>query len=332
MKRSLALVWFVSLFSVVTAVPAHATCGAESCPLVSDALHAGGRFAFDVRVQETTQDQLWNGTASTTLADIVAGAESHGEIELYTRTRTVLAEARLRVNDRLSLTATLPWMDREHRHALAHTTTFDPSTVDTWRYRGFADATVLGLYRAVGAHHGVSVLLQGGAKLPTGRTHVDGEVRDNAGFESALEPAARPGSGSLDWIAGVILSHPLPVPGMSPLAVSVQRRWTGKGTDDYRVGDETMAGAATGLAIGDRLTLLAQVNYARHAADVSADASEASHSAIQSLYVTPGARVRLAAGVSAYGMLQWRTWTKSEEATVVAPRHLMVGLRWSAAD
>jgi len=331
-KRSLVVVAFLSMCSLVLASPAHATCGAESCPLVNDALHAGGRIAFDVRVQEATQDRLWNGTASTTVADVVSGAESHGEIELYTHTRTVLAEARLRVTDRLSLTATLPWMDREHRHALAHTSTFDPATVDTWRYRGFADATVLGSYHLLGSHHGLSVMLQAGAKLPTGLAHVDGEVRDNAGFESALEPSARPGTGSLDAIAGVTLSHPLPVPGMRPLAVSLQQRWTGKGTDDYEVGDETMAGAATAFGLGERLTLLAQVNYARHAADVSAEASEASHSAIQSLYVTPGARVRLAAGVSAYGMLQWRAWTKSEEATVVAPRHLMVGLRWSAAD
>ena len=37
-------------------------------------------------------------------------------------------------------------------------------------------------------------------------------------------------------------------------------------------------------------------------------------------------------GLSAYGMLQLRTWTRTEEATVVAPRHLMVGLRWSSTD
>ena len=332
MKRGSLLILSVWLCTSFLATSAHATCGAESCPLVRDGLHGPGRFAVDVRLQEATQDQLWDGTAKTTLDDVMAGAEPDGEVELYTRTRTLIAEARLRLTDRLSVFATLPYMDREHRHAIAHTTTFDPASVDTWTYRGLADATVLGQFHVLGSHHGPSVMLQVGAKLPTGRAHVDGEVRDNAGVESALEPAARPGTGSLDGIAGVYLSHPLPVKGLSPLAVTVQQRWMGKGTDDYRVGDELHAGVATGLALHDRVTLLAQLNYAKHGADVSADATEASHSAIEAFFVTPGVRVELGAGLSAYGMLQLRAWTKSEEATVVAPRHLMLGLTWAALE
>ncbi len=331
MERSFRLALFVGL-SLSCATLAHATCGSESCPLVSEGLHGAGRFGLELRYQEATQDRLWDGTAATTLADVVAGAEPHGEVELYTRTRTWVAEARLRVSDRLFVTATLPYMDREHRHALAHTGTFDPASVDTWRYRGFADATVLGVYHVAGSHEGLSIMVQGGAKLPTGKAHVADEVRDNGGVESALEPAARPGSGSFDAIAGVVLSQPLPIAGMNPLALNVVQRWTGKGTDDYRVGNELMVGVATGYSLGERVVLSGQASWMSHSADVSADASEASHSAIRTLYLTPGVRVALGSGLSAYGMLQLRTWTRTEEATVVAPRHLMVGLRWSSAD
>lgn len=103
--------------SLLVPALAHATCGAEGCPLVRDGFGASAkRFAFDLRFQDVTQDQLWSGTGKTDLAEVIAGAESHGEVELYTRTRSWVAEGRLRINDDLRVTATLPYIDREHRH------------------------------------------------------------------------------------------------------------------------------------------------------------------------------------------------------------------------
>ena len=312
---------------------AHATCGAEGCPLVRDGFGASAkRFAFDLRFQNVTQDQLWSGTAKTDLAEVIAGAESHGEVELYTRTRSWVAEGRLRINDDLRLTATLPYIDREHRHWLRHTPVFNPLFLDSWKFQGFADATVIGQYRVLHREGLPAVTLQGGAKLPTGKTHLDDEARNNFGFESTLEPSARPGSGSLDWIAGALVSQSLPGKGVLPLTASVLARWNTKGTDDYQVGNEVQAGLSSGWAPLARVTLLAQVNYSAHDSDVSAQASEAAHSAMKSMYATPGVLVRVSRLVSVYGLYQARVWGKSDEATFVATNHFLVGTTLSLGN
>src|SRR5205814_653120 len=118
------------LSSLCVAVPlvamlapaAHATCGAEGCPFVRDAFGTTrGRYSFDLRYQGVTQDQLWNGTSSTTVDEILAGAERHGEVELFTRSQTWTAEGHAMLLPSLRLIAVLPYIDREHQHMLAHT-------------------------------------------------------------------------------------------------------------------------------------------------------------------------------------------------------------------
>lgn len=309
---------------------ARATCGAEGCPLVRDGLGAGSsRYAFDLRFQDVTQDQLWNGTEKTTLADVVAGAGTHGEVELFTRTRSWVAEGRVQLLPDLKLTATLPYVDREHRHWLRHTPLYNPLFLDTWKYAGLGDATVLGHFRALHGEHLPQVTLQGGVKLPTGKRHVDGETKNNFGFDSSLEPSARPGSGSTDWLAGLQVSQALPWRGALPVTASVLGRWNTKGTDDYKVGNEMQSGVSGGYAPLTWLTLLAQVNYSAHGSDVSAEASEAAHSAMRSLYLTPGLTVRVSPLVSVYALYQKRAWGKSDEATVIANDHFLVGTTFS---
>lgn len=320
----------VSALSMLAAAPAHATCGAEGCPLVRDGFGANpSRFAFDLRYQDVTQDQLWNGTGKTDLAEIIADAELHGEVELFTHTRSWVAEGRMRVTDDLRVTATLPYIEREHRHWLAHTPVFNPLFLDSWKYEGLADATVLGQYR-VRHREGLPVVtLQGGVKLPTGRTHLPDEARDNLGFESTLEPSARPGTGSTDWIAGALVSQPLPGKGMLPLTASVLARWNTKGTDDYQVGDEVQAGLSSGWSPVERVTLLAQLNYSAHGSDVSAEVSEAAHSGMRSLYATPGVIVSVTPTLSVYGLYQARVWGDSDEPTIVATNHFLAGATFS---
>ena len=319
----------VLALALVAPAPARATCGAEGCPIVREGLGTGAsRFAFDLRYQDVTQDRIWNGTGEAVLAEVIAAAGvpgAHGEVELFTRTRSWVAELRAQLLPDLRLTATLPYMQREHRHLLAHTPVFNPLFVNRWNFEGLADATVLVNYRVLHREGLPRVSVQGGVKLPTGKTHVADEALDSFGFESTLEPSARPGSGSTDWVAGALASQPLPWKRALPLTASVFARWNRKGTDDYQVGDEVQAGLSGGFAPLARLTLLAQVNYSGHASDVSADATEAAHSGMKSLYITPGVTVRLSPLLSVYGLFQTRAWGKSDEATVVATNHFLFG-------
>ena len=308
----------------------HATCGAEGCPFVRDAFGVpGGRFAFDLRYQEVTQDALWNGSHEVTLADVIAGADVHGEVELFTRTKSWVAEGRVRVSPDLTITATLPYMDRVHRHWLKHAATFNPLFVNVWKFQGLGDATVLGQYRVVHRQGWPAITLQGGVKLPTGRRHVPDESVNNFGFESTLEPSARPGTGSTDWLTGASIAQTLPWSHALPLSATVLARWTTKGTDDFQLGNEVQVALSGGIVPREWLTIFGQANLSAHGSEVSAEASEVAHSGMRALYLTPGVTARVARGVSLYGLYQVRAWGETDEATVVGKSHFMFGTTYS---
>ena len=172
---------------------------------------------------------------------------------------------------------------------------------------------------------GMTLTLQAGMKLPTGRRHVPDEERMNFGLPSELHPSARPGSGSTDWLAGARWSQPLPWRGALPLTASVLARWNGRGTDDYRVGDGLEAGLATGHAPLAWLTLLGQLNYSAHGDDRPAHAGAAVHAGRRALHASPGVSVRVAPVLAVYALVQARVWGETDEATIVAPRQFLIG-------
>ena len=324
-----------AVFSLVLLAPAaRATCGAEGCPFVREAFGVQtGRYAFDLRYTDVTQDALWKGSHEVSLAEVLAQPGLlHNEVELYTRTRSWVAEGRALIGDRLRVNVTLPYVDRQHRHALYHgggAAAFERQPVDEWDFEGLGDATAIGQYRVFDRRGWPNVTLQGGVKLPTGRRHVPDETRTHGVFESALEPSARPGTGSTDWLLGALVSQPLPWKRALPFTASALMRFNTKGTDDFEAGDELQAGLSGGYAPADWLTLLGQANLAAHGSDRSAEASEVAHSAMRSLYLTPGLRVRVSPAISLYGLYQARVLGRSDEATVAGRSHFMFGTTYS---
>lgn len=335
---SRAFARFLAVVLVVASAPAaHATCGAEGCPFIREGMGGHpGRFSFGLRFQEVRQDVLWNGGAEADRDELIAekAAEipttgEHAELELFTRTRSWVAEGRARVNEHLEFSASVPWLQREHRHMIVHGFTFNPAWVDEWKYEGIGDATVLAHFRGPLPGEGHAITVQAGAKLPTGRRHVPGEERDNQFVPSTLEPGARPGSGSTDWIAGIQYARPLPFAHALPLTASVLGRMNTRGTDDYQVGDELQAGLSGGHAPVEWLTLLMQVNYSAHGSDKSAEVGEAAHSGMRALYVTPGLSVRVAPALSLYGLFQSRVWGHTDDANVVGKSHFLIGTSYT---
>jgi hypothetical protein len=330
--RSPRLAFAIALATVLlTPTASRANCGAEGCPFVRRGLGTDvGRFGFDLRYQDVTQDKLWSGSNETSLDDIIAGTAQHGEVELFTHTRSWVAEASAALGDRLRLVATLPYINREHRHWLRHAPTFNPLFVNVWKYQGLGDATVLGQFTALRRANGSNVSLEAGVKLPTGRQHVPNETVNNFGFESALEPSARPGTGSTDGLVGALASLAMPWRRVVPVTISVLARFNGKGTDDYQVGDEVQVGLASGWSPIERVTLIAQANFSAHGSDVSAEPGvEAAHTGMRSLFLTPGVSVRVLQGLAVYGLYQSRVSGRSDEATVVARDHFLVGTSYS---
>jgi hypothetical protein len=139
------------------------------------------RVPFGLRCEEGTRDQLWRGSGpagrDALIAEMYASSARHGELDLYSSTRSRTAEGRVRFHDRLDATLALPWVEREHRHMTLHAPFYDPRFVDGWTYDGLGDLTLLGHLRALGSAEGAALTLQAGAKLPTGRRRVPDEER-----------------------------------------------------------------------------------------------------------------------------------------------------------
>jgi hypothetical protein len=322
------------LLVLATMFPAsvHANCGAEGCPLVPRGPEATvGRFSFSFGYQAVEQDRHWDGTHEITAAQALQADGGLGHVlEQYTRTRTTLLNADARLARRLSLALSLPWVDRIHRHALAHHANF---FIDSeWHMQGPGDATALADWTVLdGARPGLGVLtLQLGAKLPTGETSVaavNGETP---------EASARPGSGSTDALVGLHYRRSLPVrawggrPASVPVTASVRMRYNGKGTEDYRMGNEWNASVGAGYPLAHGVRLLAQLDASQHARDDAGLTDAEPHSTgSSSLFASPGVLVQIVPGMSAFGYYQFRLYEHSNGPQLVSPYHLNLGLAYT---
>jgi len=106
-------------------------------------------------------------------------------------------------------------------------------------------------------------------------------------------------------------------------------KWTGKGTDDFEVGNEVQAGMSTGWSPRPWVTLLGQVNFSGHGTDVSADPNETAHTGMRALYLTPGMSVRVSPAMILYGIYQTRVWSRSDEPTIVGNNHILIGTTYT---
>jgi hypothetical protein len=322
---------FVVMFAALALVAfgarsSHASCGAEGCPLELRGPEAGGgRFGFELGYQFVDQNRLWDGNG-------VAGPpklDEH-EVEVQTRTQSWMATARAQFGPRLLVTSTLPYLDRTHRHLVHAGIDYEPQE---WHYRGLGDLLTTAQYTVLGGGEGrrMAVALRAGVKLPTGKRtvpEIDGEQP---------EPPARLGSGSTDFVTGFQVRRTIDTKTLAgqvvplPISLSATYRANGKGTEDYRVGNEVQATLAGAWALSRPLQLLMQVNYRHHEGDEPGESGEdeASHTAGTSLYLTPGVRGQVTNQLAAFGYVQVRAYERTEGPQLVAPHHLLFGLSWS---
>jgi hypothetical protein len=217
-----------------------------------------------------------------------------------------------------------------HRHALEHHAGFFVES--EWRMRGVGDATALASWTAIApaGPHGHSLVLQAGAKLPTGETDagdVDGEQP---------EPPARLGSGSTDVVAGAQYHRAFAVRSLAggttalPVSVGASVRLNGRGTDRYRSGNEWQADLGTSYPLARTLRVLAQVNAAGHRRDDTGETdAEPHHTGGTAIFASPGLQANLLPGVSAFGYYQFRLWQHTNGPQLVSPYHLVFGLACS---
>ena len=313
------------LVTLAAPPPAGASCGSDDCPLSMHSLNGASRFSFSAAYQFIDQDEVWVGSKQGTV-----GEPPSPEDEVRTRTSTVLLTGQMAVNSRLSLSATLPYMDRMHQH-IANEQGLPPQPFE-WDYSGLGDLMIMGQWRALGGQdaRATSLSLQLGIKLPTGRT----EVEPVDGQQP--EPPARPGTGSVDGVAGFHVGRGIGAatgPGGAEGAsvfLDLLGRVNGHGTDDYRVGNELQVTVGTGVPATRTLRLIGRVDARWRAKDdVGTTDALPDNTGGTFAYVTPGAELRLGSVLTAYGYVQVAAYRHVPRIEITAPYHLLTGLRWS---
>ena len=306
-------------------------CGAEGCPFEAQS-NAGQsrRFSFDLAYQSIDQDKLWDGGSGASLS----GLASAHSVDLETRTRAWTGVGVARITDRLVLSGALAYFDRDQRSAIQHHSGF--FVPYDWNFRGLGDLAVTATLQPFAAlatpTQRLSVLA--GIKLPTGRRHVD-PVAGTSPFPSVpIEPSpgVRPGSGSVDGIAGVQYSHPLgarTIRGVNasvPLTLGAATHFAGKGTDGYRVGNETQLSLDTSYPMLQSVRLLGQLSASFHGRDDAGTAAAGPHhSGGRSALASPGVRIQWTPMFATYGFAQFRVYEHSNGPQVVAPFQLVFG-------
>jgi hypothetical protein len=301
-----------------------ASCGAEDCPLTLRGTHGAGQpFSFDLSYQYIDQDRIQIGTHSGAVGELPSP-----EDEVRTVSRTATALGQMRLSDRLGLTASLPMIDRSHTHIANEEG--GPSVLRHWNYSGLGDLTLLGQFQVLGAGHSTVLSVQIGARLPTGRRHVDAVDGDEP------EPPARPGTGSFDGLAGFHLMRMVSLRGFGqrtsevPLFASVLGRVNGRGTEEYRLGNELQVNLGGSYPLTPALQILAQVNGRfRGMDDPGRTDALRDNTGGTWIYGSPGLRVQIAPAIAAYGYVQLPVYERVNRIQLVAPSHWVFGTTYS---
>src|SRR5512138_1444827 len=174
---------------------AHASCGAAFCSASNDwlSLTQGVTQGWRVwgQLEYLNQDQLMHGTDKISPGEV----PSHHE-EIKTLNRNALLGLEYGLAPAWSANLVLPYSNREHLHLHQ-----GEAIAEAWQFDDIGDARLTLRHQPAAPRDGWSWSLQGGLKLPTGRTDVrnaDGEV---------AERSVQPGSGTTDLLLGGGLAY-----------------------------------------------------------------------------------------------------------------------------
>jgi hypothetical protein len=197
---------------------------------------AAGHFAVGARLSVTVPDDRPD-------AELEALAAQHIHAHTGDYTLNASAGAAYGVTGRLTISAELPYLRRDHLREGEHSHVGGAAlneVVPLGSVTGFGDVNLLAKYRVTAGHEGGLALI-GGIKLPTGGTHErspDGE---------RLETEHQPGTGSWDPIAGAAFGAEL---GWATLSASALYQFSGHGAQATELGDRLQAGLALSHRFG----------------------------------------------------------------------------------
>lgn len=181
----------------------------------------------------------------------------------------------------------LPYSNREHSHIHDE----GIPTLESWQFDELGDARLKLRYQPV-RHDASDVTwsLNGGVKLPTGKT----DVRNADGREA--ERSAQPGTGTTDLLLGGGLAYaPLALPGSLFANLTLQLPLNEK--DGYQPGWRTALQAGWQYPVSGKVDFLLQANLLRVGRDDGANA-EPEESGRTEVAIVPGLSYAVSAGLS----------------------------------
>jgi hypothetical protein len=283
----------LALAGCLAAGNVHASCGAAFCSASNDwiSLTQGVTQGWRIwgQLEYLKQEQLRNGT------DKISPGEVTGDhIEVKTLNRNALLGLEYGLAADLSANLVLPYSNREHLHLHNDDGTLTP---EAWQFDHIGDARVTLRYQPAGLQPGgLAWSLQGGLKLPSGRTDVrnaDGEL---------AERSVQPGSGTTDLLLGGGLAYaPLSLPGSLFANLSLQAPFARH--DGYQPGWRTGLQAGWLLPVHGKLDLILQGNclYVSHDRGFEAEPEDSGRTEVA---VVPGLAYAWSRNLSVYGQLE----------------------------
>jgi hypothetical protein len=281
--KSRAFVLAVVLFAA--AAQSRASCGSASCPIDLNALNTPflRHMSLDLSLQYIDQDQ----------------PRGHAEETHHTEVRTInrIATATLTyaATERLQLSASLPFVSRDHFH-------LETAESETFDLRGVADTTLLARYEImpVDPERRSLFWLIGGVKLPTGkddRRNADGEV---------AELAIQTGSGATDGIVGFSFQNAFErgtrIYYVVPYFITATYQFRGS-SDLGRLGNELQINTGGALPFGRHLEGVLQLNTRIRGRDHTDEPEDTELSGGTWIYASPGLRFTMH-GTSLYALAQ----------------------------
>ena len=291
--------YVLALACLAFAGEACAGCGAAFCSASNDWLTLTQGVTPGWRVwgqaEYINQDQLRQGTGKISRDQLSAHHE-----EVKTINRNFLLGAEYGFLPEWSVGVVLPYSNREHAHVHNH---HGIPYYDTWQFDDVGDARVKLRYQP-GRQHGSDIKwsLNGGLKLPTGKTDVSNADGDMA------ERSVQPGTGTTDLLLGGGLAYaPLALPGNLFANLSVQLPLNEN--DGYRPGWRTALQAGWQYPMSGKADLLLQANLLHVGRDhgINAEPDESGHS---ELAVVPGLAYAWSRNLTLHAQLELPVYQK----------------------
>ncbi|MDO8312936.1 MAG: hypothetical protein Q7T25_13455 [Sideroxyarcus sp.] len=294
----------VSLFGLLAAPSAFASCGSSACNVNTNwDEHSVRRpgLSIDLRYSYAKIDQLRAGSSKITPEDPTDPAIAGEEVEnMSTKLSLVTATVDYTLDDALGFSVQLPYVMRNHQHTIA-----DPVTpiVETFDAKALGDIRVVGRYRFA-LDDMIGFGIKAGLKLATGE-------KDIANDQGVIpgEVSLQPGNGSTDLIVGAFWQHGAHGEALSYFAQAMLQTSI-KHLSDFKPGNQINLDAGLRYALGRSASALLQLNYQNNAQD-SGLAAPANASGVPGtatggkfLYLTPGVSFAVAPGTNLYGLLQ----------------------------